>query len=368
MKKFIVVFFILFIFVVPVITLITPDKKFSEAENKILQKLPKFNFDNIVSTKFMSDFDKYASDQFPLRVDFIKLKNIYSYIVGQREFREIYISEDNRLLEKFVFDKDIVDSNVMDISSISNNLDNKYNIKSTFMIIPTSIAFYEDSLKSYMTTDSQVDALNYISSKYLNSSNGSSFYTPFEVLNSNKSDYIYFNTDHHWTQLGAKLAYEDLYKTIVNDNPNPVTHDFYGTYYSKAILDFIKPDTIYAYENFNNFSIHMDFSYNYPTLYDISKLEGKNKYQYFLHGDPAIGTIVGNVNLDKEILIFKDSFAHSFIPFLTSNYSKIHFVDPRYYNLDLDKYIKENNNISEVLFMHNISSINTSELYSKIVK
>ena len=91
MKKFIVIFFILFIFLVPIITLLTPDKKFSDMENKILQKFPDVSFNNIISTKFMNDFDKYTSDQFPFRVDFIKIKNTYNYGIGQREFRNIYM-------------------------------------------------------------------------------------------------------------------------------------------------------------------------------------------------------------------------------------------------------------------------------------
>ena len=365
MKKFIVIFFILFIFLVPIITLLTPDKKFSDMENKILQKFPDVSFNNIISTKFMNDFDKYTSDQFPFRVNFIKIKNAYNYIIGQREFRNIYTCN-NKLLEKFEFNKDIVDKNIADISNISNDLKTKYNINTKLMIIPTSIALYENLLESYMKTDNQLDVLSYIEDKYLSSSSNSSFYTPLNILNKNKDLYIYFNTDHHWTQLGAKLAYEDMYSTKVYDKPTLVTNEFYGTYYSKAILDFIKPDTIYAYEKFNNFKLNMDFNDNYSTLYDKTKLDGKNKYQYFLHGDPAIGVIEGNITSDKEILIFKDSFAHSFMPFLTSNYRKIHFVDPRYYDLDLYNYLESNKNISEVLFMNNISTFNSYELYKNI--
>lgn len=368
MKKFTVIFFILFIFVIPIITLLTPDKKFSAIENKVLQKFPRIDLNSIISNKFMSDFDKYSSDQFPFRVEFIKFKNLYNYSIGHREFRNIYIGKDNRLLEKFSFDKGIVDKNIVDISYFSNILNSKYGIKSTLVIIPTSIAFYEDSLKSYMYTDSQIDTLRYISSSYLDESNNSSFYTPFNALNKNKSSYIYFNTDHHWTQLGAKIAYEDMYNCKVDAISTPVTNDFYGTYYSKSILNFIKPDTIYSYEKFNNFNISMDFNYNYTTLYDITKLDGKNKYQYFLHGDPSVGVVEGNKNLENELLIFKDSFAHNFIPFLTSNYKKIHFIDPRYYNFNLDEYLSENNNISEVIFMHNISSFNSDRLYERSLK
>jgi len=53
----------------------------------------------------MNDFDKYTSDQFPFRVNFIKIKNTYNYGIGQREFRNIYICN-NKLLEKFEFNKD----------------------------------------------------------------------------------------------------------------------------------------------------------------------------------------------------------------------------------------------------------------------
>ena len=180
MKKFIVIFFILFIFLVPIITLLTPDKNYSDMENKILQKLPDVSFNNIISTKFMYDFDKYTSDQFPFRVDFIKIKNTYSYAIGQREFRNIYVCN-NRLLEKFEFNKDIVDKNIADISNISNDLKTKYNINTKLIVIPTSIALYENLLKPYMKTDNQLDVLSYIEDKYLSSSSNSSFYTHLNI-------------------------------------------------------------------------------------------------------------------------------------------------------------------------------------------
>ena len=55
----------------------------------------------------MKNFDKYAYDQFPLRVRFIKIKNIYSYLIVSRKFRNVYLSKDNRLLEEFLFNEDM---------------------------------------------------------------------------------------------------------------------------------------------------------------------------------------------------------------------------------------------------------------------
>jgi len=367
--KFITVaFFLIFIFSVPIITFFSEDKKISEIENKILTQFPRLSLDNIYSKRFMKNFDNYTSDQFPFRPSFIKLKNTYSYIIGQREFRDIYIGKNNRLMEKYEFNKKAVDENISNILSMSYYMYEIKNIKSKLMVVPTSIAFYKNDLPSFSISNNQKDSLDYIDKNILDK-NYISFYTPYNVLDKNKNKYIYFNTDHHWTQLGAYISYLDMFNYKYNDktlfnNYKKVSNDFYGTYYSKALLPMIKGDSIYSYSDFNNFKIEINFDETYNTLYDNSKLKGKNKYQYFLHGDPGFAVISGNKNKSNEIIVFKDSYAHSFIPFLTNNYGKIHVVDPRYYNIDLEDYLNENPNISDALFINNIQSFN-SNFYKK---
>ena len=369
LKYITIIFFLGSIFIVPIITLSSPDKKISEIEDKILTQFPEFSLSSIKSKRFMKNFDNYTSDQFPFRTDFIKLKNIYSYTIGNREFRDIYIGKNGRLMEKFIFNKDIIDKNIFKVANISRYLHDNYNIKSKLMIIPTSTAFYEDLLPSWSYNDSQKTTLNYIEENINSNLDKLSFYTPYDVLSKNKDKYIYFNTDHHWTQLGSKIAYDDMYNNLDNelyDDYDKVADNFYGTYYSKVILPKIKGDSIYSYKNYNNFKMTMDFSETFNTLYDESKLNGKNKYQYFLHGDPGFSVIEGNSSKPNEILIFKDSYAHSFIPFLTNDYSRIHVVDPRYYSLDIDDYLNNNKNIKEVLFINNLQTFNSEEIYKKL--
>ena len=89
--KYLTIFIFLgFIFIFPIINLITPDKIISEMENKILTQMPKISFDKIKNGSFMKSFDEYTSDQFPFRENFISLKNSFSYFLGIREFRNIY--------------------------------------------------------------------------------------------------------------------------------------------------------------------------------------------------------------------------------------------------------------------------------------
>ncbi|MGG7060608.1 DHHW family protein, partial [Clostridium tertium] len=119
LKYFTIILFFTFIFTVPIITLFTPDKKISEIENKILTQLPKLSFKNIQDKSFMNNFDKYSSDQFPYRDQFIKYKNAYSYIIGVREFRDVYISNDEKYMEKFIYNNNIIDKNISQVTILS---------------------------------------------------------------------------------------------------------------------------------------------------------------------------------------------------------------------------------------------------------
>ena len=280
MKKFTIISFILFIFSITIITIIKKDKNISEIENKILTKFKPPTINSVIDKSFMTNFDNYVTDQFPFRENFISLKNNYSYLIGQREFREIYITKNKRLVEKFKTNKDIIYENAENILKIDNLL-KKYNIKSKVMIIPTSIEFYKDELDNFLVTDSQKVVIDDLEKFFTN--NNVEFYTPYNILNKNKDKYIYFKTDHHWTQLGAYISYMDMfYNKIYNEklykNYEKVSDDFFGTYYSKVIMNKVSSDSIYSYSDFNNFNIEVDFSKKYSTLYDKDKLNGKNKY------------------------------------------------------------------------------------------
>ena len=91
------------------------------------------------------------------------------------------------------------------------------------------------------------------------------------------------------------------------------------------------------------------------TLYESEKLEEKDKYQVFLGGNHPLVKINTASTSGKTLLIFKDSYANSFVPFLTSHFSKIILVDPRYYYEDIDELMKSEN-VDEVLFLYNANT------------
>lgn len=332
-------------------SVLTEDKSVSYIENKILTKFPRLSFNTIISGRFMDQFDSYSTDQFPGREDFIKLKNNFDFLIGKREFRNIYTTNTGRLLEHFNLNRETLLNNIEGI----NNLSGKLNLKSSLLLIPTSIELYKDELPYYAITDNQTEIFREIKEKiHIN------FFSALETLMKNKDKDIFFKTDHHWTQLGAKIVFEDVFKKEVNQELTTVSNKFFGSYYSKALLSFIKPDTLKAYKDIGNYKIHIDYERELNSLYDDSKLDTKNKYQYFLSGDPGRALIEGKGN--GSILILKDSFAHNFIPFMCNEFKEIHIIDPRYYNINIEDYVKEFN-IEEVFFIHNINTLNTESIY-----
>lgn len=334
-------------------SLLVKDIELSEIENKILTQKPELTLDNIKNGTYMKTFDNYVVDQFPKRIAFVNLKNRVMYGLGHREFREIYYGEDGRLMEKFNFNKGNININL----EIMNMMNDYFKIDTVGMFIPNSIAIYKENLPFYALSDNQEELLKYIKKQF----NGS-YYTPYEILMKNKNEEIYFKTDHHWTQYGAGLMYEDYYNKKIDSKYTKVNEEFLGTYYSKVLLDNIKPDKIYAYEEFKDYNIQYD-GVSSDSLYDKNKLKGKNKYQYFLNGDPAMAVIEGEG--EGEVLIFKDSFAHAYIPFLTKEYSKIHIVDPRYSNVNIVDYIRDNSSISKIYYIYSLSSLNSSNIFAK---
>ena len=61
---------------------------------------------------------------------------------------------------------------------------------------------------------------------------------------------------------------------------------------------------------------------------------------------------------DRVLLMFKDSYANCFIPFLTPYFKEIVVVDPRYYYEDVQELI-EAEEVTDVLYLYNANTFFT---------
>ena len=76
----------------------------------------------------------------------------------------------------------------------------------------------------------------------------------------------------------------------------------------------------------------------------------------YLGGNRGVDVVLNrDVTNGRKLLILKDSYANSMVPYLTSNFSEIHLIDLRYYNFNVYDYIREHG-ITDAAAIYSVSS------------
>ena len=105
----------------------------------------------------------------------------------------------------------------------------------------------------------------------------------------------------------------------------------------------------------------------YRGIYDREALSGKDKYSVFMGGNHGITDIRVNEEKGKTLLIIKDSFAHSIVPFFIEDYNRIVMVDLRHFNKSLKEYIDENE-VSDILVLYSIADFIEDNNIAKLLR
>lgn len=251
----------------------------------------------------------------------------------------------------------------------------------TFSIaVPNSAEFYT-SADYHSGDNSQIDMIQYC---YDNMGNNVIAVDAYSKLAAHVDEYIYFRTDHHWTQLGAYYAYtayceaagltaEPLsrFETGKYENFLGSMYNYLASYPQSSVLK-DDPDVVHFYRPFVdlNTNYYEDATLNNPIpTGTLCKVEDSvmNKYLCFLGGDHPITTI--ETSADGPVcLLLKESYGNCFAPWLTSHYSKVIVVDPREFNrdgkpsMDLVAFAKEQN-VADCIILNYPMMLN-SEYYS----
>ncbi len=173
----------------------------------------------------------------------------------------------------------------------------------------------------------------------------------FSKLKAHKDEYVYFRTDHHWTQLGAYYAYT-AYCEALGLEAVPLESfetgqytGFLGSMYgwtsqypqsdvlknNPDILTYYLPvvETSAAY--YADADLENSTAYPVSVVYQGISEDQTNKYLCFLGGDHPAATVETSVD-GPVCMVLKESYGNAFVPFLTSHYSKIIVIDPREFN------------------------------------
>lgn len=356
-EKLVGIIFILTLFLFLIINVIVPDREKSVQENRMLATKPKFRLSSLISGDYDEKFEAYMDDQFVGRDMWRKLKVTVDRIGGSRLENGVYIGTNGQLLEQIeVADENHLAANIKAIKSFSES---QSKIPVRMMLVPDAANVLNHSLPSLAKPEDQTQMFSMVRKDLGDSVEWIDVSTE---LNKHKTEKIYYKTDHHWTTLGAFYAFQaaapslgiegDLSGKYVS---YAVSDGFNGMLASKSGVNLGEKEQIDIYvpteEDTDLIVDYVDEGKRSTSLYDSSKLKEKDQYTVFLGGNSSLLDIRTVSTSTKRLLLVKDSFANSFIPFLTPYYREIVVVDPRYYSGTIND-LMDSYRISEVLFLY----------------
>ena len=349
--KIIVFGFSIILAIVFIANILIKDQQISITERRKLEQFPEITIKKVLDGDTSEEFEEYAIDQFVGRDFFRSLKSFFNINVLQYKDNNKLFIKDNAIYKiEYPLNKENVKKSANKINDIYQTYLKGMDVY--YAIIPD---------KNYYLPSEEYLKMDYEQLR--------------DIMKDNVSDmqYIdiwdslsledYYRTDTHWKQenLGEvvnkiqnEMGISEEGKSIVVDYVIEEKGDFYGVYYGQLGLN-IQPDKISILKNE---TIENCTTYNFETkktgkIYDEEKFtQSADKYDIYLSGGTYLISIENpNASIDKELILFRDSFGSSIAPLLIENYSKITLVDVRYISSKLlGDYIEFGN--QDVLFLY----------------
>lgn len=354
-------FFALLLLGLSLVDMLTPSRAFSELENRYLTQRPSFSLDALFSGRFTPSFEAYVDDQFLARESWMQLKSHAEALQGKTENNDVIIGKDGYLFHKWITIPEQFHRNMEALKAFEAMYPH---MDIAFLLAPNSYTVLSDKVPKGLYN---VDQAQLISDAYAQlKAQG------IDTLQALKGiENAYYRLDHHWTTLGAYEAYKAycLSRGLIPVEAtqwqrHEVPH-FYGTFYSAAKRFDGKSDTI-VYYDMPHARVWIDGDEK-GGLYDLSFTKGKDKYGLFLYNNPAHLTIKSTYpDARGHLLVIKDSYANSMIPFLTAHYETIDVIDLRHFNGRVSSLLSENT-YDDLLILYNVVTFSEDIFIRKLV-
>ncbi len=330
----------------------------SQSERRSLAQKPAFSLSAFADGKWTSDFESYTLDQFPLREQFRTLKSLFSLgVFRQKDNHGVYLVEDTVAKLEYPMNAESLAHAQERFGFVYDKYLKGTNVKPYLSVIPDKNYF--------LAARNGYPALDY--DAFFASMQTALPWASYIDLTGSLTIDDYYKTDLHWRQEtllpAAKTIAGAMGADISNDfAENTLSRDYYGLYYGYAALP-VKPEKIsYLTNDAIENAVVTNFETNQKaSVYDMEKAAGKDPYEMFLSGSVSLLTIENPLaKTDKELVIFRDSFASSLAPLLLDGYAKITLVDIRYLpSARLGSFVTFDK--QDVLFLYSVPVLNNSE-------
>ncbi|WP_050008119.1 DHHW family protein [Butyrivibrio sp. WCE2006] len=365
-------------------------RDFSVNENRPLSKFPVLKFENVKSGQFTEGLEKYAADHFPFRDTLMALMAETQRISGRKEINGVYLANDGSLIEKY----DEPRNTGKQIEQFSKLAENVENADVMLMLVPTAIEVCSDKLPANVPQNQKdaqqqvigriydavpeklqtIDALATLKNAYEKTVKGTGDILSAIPQKANEESFsgtdgdqgLFYRTDHHWTVYGAYAGYKaycsakGIAEVPIDEYDLKIVSDsFKGTIFSKLNDNYFGSDIITSV-NHPAWKLKVEYSDTgevTDTIYNEEYLKEKDQYSYFLNNIHPMVTITNDAVESGALALVKDSYANSMVPYLLAHYHKIYIFDTRYYKGGPSKFINEHDDITDVLILYNMNTI-----------
>lgn len=362
--------FVVFIFAVALCCVFRTPAEMSESERRPLAQFPEFELSekgfNTSIKEYISGFEDYTLDQFPLRDTMREIKAFFELnLFNKKDNNNLYVVDGYISEMKPSLDKNSVNN----AANIWNNIYKKYldgkADKVILSVIPDKNYFMAEE-NGYLAFDYE-EMINMLKDTCPD-------FEYVDIFGELELD-DYYKTDTHWRQeeiikvakklaeaLGVADEYSWEYKTNSLDIP------FYGVYSGQLGLG-VESETInYLTSDVLDNCKLFDYEMNkYVDIYDKAKAEGLDPYDFFLSGAKKGPMRIENPNQDngKTLVIFRDSFGSSFAPLMVDGYSTVYVVDIRVTMSGMINNVVGGFENKDVLFLASSMVVNDSSEFMK---
>lgn len=357
--QMIAILFVAGVLVLTASSILRPDVHFSEEENRVLAEVPRLSTETVLNKKYMTGLESYTSDQFVMRDFWIKMKVQCDLLMGKRELNGVYLGKDKYLMQI---------PTQPDTQNVQTNLEaiNRFalqheGVQVNAMFVPNAVYVMKEYLPKGAPVRDQGKDLQNIQKQL---SDKVHVIDVTKTLQQHAEEGMYYKTDHHWTSKAAFYSFKaaapqlGIEKPVSKYTTYTVTDSFSGTLASRSgyhkaedVIEVYAPEGI----ELQYLVSDSDNGEKRPTVYDRNALKEKDKYQLFFGGNHAMVTISTTNDTTKKLVVFKDSYANCFVPFLLPYYNEIIMIDPRYYYDNVETLLK-NKRVTDVLFLYNIDT------------
>ena len=356
-------------------SLVKADRDMSENENRYLTQMPEISVGSILEGKFESQLEDYLSDQIIGRENWIKIMSNVLEGIGYKDIKGVYLLDDGRLAERITasdFKEDRFSKNLNEIVKLDDELlseDSDAEIR--VMLVPSAAYSYRNEFNvstSFNEAAAFDKAKDTLGSMYVDLKDELMPADSASGGDEGRADF-YYKTDHHWNYQGAwkaACAYDNILG-IEEEKYDPVelADGFMGTLYSKVLLNDRVRDKIEAPADSMDADVKVTIEgKEYDSVYFMDRLEQKDKYEVFFGGNydkVDIENRSEEAQSKQKLLVIKDSYANSFVPFILDDFSEITMIDTRYYRDSVEDLIIDGE-YDQVLILYSITNFAEEKL------